>query len=277
MAKRHFSPPIGYNLNGTPCIQDGYLYRCCQDTEAILDPALCRIHVSDIGKSKGVWRQPLPYGYWRRQTYLFSFSGCLYAMLCDYGWKSKYEIYRRDIAGDWYRLESLPLRLFDFGIVVVGSALLVVGGLDSSSQPSSSVLAFNLRKYTWKSLSNLPFACVRPHVVKVLSFVHVFANHIPTGQIVITMDVISGLESGSWQRYVLPPVPNHVRGAVVMNDQLVVLCKDYTYVDDHQCREFLEVTTPCPCDFCYCLSYDNVLYALPSSPQSSSTIHVLSA
>ena len=278
--------PLPGHLRGQPCVNDGYLYWCCERYGVLRSKhlALYRIPLSRSRSHTEPWQcTGLPPGTWTPNAYFFSHSNHLYGILTMGGLSAVYQVFRQQhSSGGWDLVASFPRRVFNFAVALVDSQLIIIGGtssIDTSSAGVRSVQAMDLLDSSaeWLALPDLPYDCSLPSVVVHKSYVHILgstARGSPEDRNVMSLDCRVAQHDRRWQFDILPPVPHRGCSAAVINDYIVVVGgvddnnsdvrNAYVYVPE--CSKFLAIPSLHQASsLARCFAHLNSLYVMAMS------------
>ena len=215
-----------------PCIYNDYVY-CSfwMKNTSSCSALLYRIPVTAIGRE--AW-QPvaMPEGLQVCDAYLFSHSGLLCIMFSTQPEPCLYHIvYMDDQTDQWQVVATLPERKSAFGIAVIDTTLIVLGGSKGPffSDPTvhtAHTLDLLRPDFGWQQLPDLPCGCINPHVATQGSLVHVLGYLQKDSQdmhLVLSMDLGVVEHDRRWSNDTLPPVPYGECGATMMYNCLAVV------------------------------------------------------
>ena len=285
-------PLHGEYGTGIPCIHGDYIYCGFKCLHAGGKLVLYCIAADGVGKE--AWQLvALPDGDWHPYAYFFSHNNNLYGILCSLSGSSAYAVYCRDKCDRWQLVTSLPQEVFNFGIALLDSILVIVGGAKSFEHgapalPSAYEVDLSHPEPQFAHLPDLPCACMFPQAITLGDWIHVLGHEVSmpaTEDKVISLDRGVSPAEQRWSCDVLPPVPYMRCGVVVMNGCIVVMggwdeeiiFTNHAYMYVPECRKYLKLPSLNAAQArTSCLCYNNALYVLPRQLSGNKEIEILS-
>ncbi|XP_065181598.1 uncharacterized protein LOC135812201 [Sycon ciliatum] len=223
-----------------PCTHDGCLYVAfLMDTDGaqLARAELLRLSLraASTGSEDVEWTVITLPGDWHYRCYLFTAvhdsTERLYVAVIRRDLTGLYSIFSMAAPGEWRFVKQLPVEVFDFGLVVVGSLLLVMGGRQkpiwtSAASQGVYMTDLSLPNSPWLVLTSLPCACLSPRVVVTGHWLRCLgynseAQHNTCR--VLSLDLSQDRAEQRWSVDIVAGSPMSFSAAVALNDHLITV------------------------------------------------------